>query len=380
MLNAPIAINLYERTLTTSVGTFIEDLAPRATSYQHTISATCGFESMTVTLPCSLLDAQRYCERLFAAVIVYGADADIAWEGYLAGVSYRVGDETINYTLDAMANRVRVRYTTVNGVPAVTAPASHTGSQALYGVKDVVQGVNVTTTAAAEALRDTLLAERRLPRPQLDSAIATGQSEPAQDVTLSFAGWYTTLEWVVTSRTDTTTEATTTQVGALIGTASPGIGATNPFLSTSTARIVASGVTDTRKIEVDTPYRAKIEALLQQGNSSNQRFAWGVYEGRVFVVDVWAGATPTVSTYRRRIGDATLETGNGALVMPWAVRPNAMLETTDILNVGPPSGAIDLPGRQFVERWTCAITADGWSLTPEAQATNSIDARLARLG
>jgi hypothetical protein len=57
MLNAPINVNLYERTLTSSVGTFIEDLAPKLTSYQHTITATCGFESMTATLSAPLDEA-----------------------------------------------------------------------------------------------------------------------------------------------------------------------------------------------------------------------------------------------------------------------------------------------------------------------------------
>lgn len=379
MLNAPLNINLHERTLTSSVGTFIEDLAPRAHAYQHTITATCGFESMTVRLNASLQEAQRWCERLFCGVIVYGKNADIAWEGYLTEVSYQAGDETVTIGLDAMANRVRVRYTTVNGVPGVTTTASHTASQALYGVKDYVQGISESATAAADTLRDVILAERRLPRPLQNSAIATGQAQQGREVILTFAGWYTTLGWVITSRSDTTSEASTTQVGALIGTASPGIGATNPFLNTSTARIVTSGVSDTRKIDNDTTYREKIETLLQKGNTSNHRFAWGVYEGRQFVVDVWAGATPTTITYRRRIGDALVENALGALVMPWAVRPNAILETSDLLNVGPASGAIELPGRRFVERWTCDLDASGWKLSAESQASNSIDARLARL-
>jgi hypothetical protein len=379
MLNAPLNVNIHERTLTSSYGAFIEDLAPRLDSYQQTISATCGFESMTANLKATLLEALRFCERLFCGCIVYGKDADTAWEGFLAGVSFRIGDETVNVSLDPVANRVRVRFTTYNGVPGFTATASHAPSQALYGVRDHVEGVGVVIQAAAEALRNAILAERRLPRPQHESAIATGQSGAVVDVTLTFAGWYTTLDWVLTERNDTTTEVTTTQVGALIGTASPGIGATNPFLSTSTARIVASGVSDTRKIDPDTPYRMKIETLLQMGNSSNQRFAWGVYEGRVFVVEVWAGATPTTATYRRRIGDAVLENSSGALVMPWAARPNAILETTDLLNVGPTSGAIELPGRRFVERWTVDIDASGWRLTPESAAADNIGVRLARL-
>lgn len=385
ILNAPLNVNMYERTLTSSAGAFIEDLAPRLSSYEQTISATCGFESATCKLRTTLAEAQRLCERLFCGLIVTGTDADIAWEGFLAGVSYRAGDEVVNISLDDVANRVNVRYNTVAySRPATTGAASHAASIAIYGTKDFVQGIGTALPAAATSLRDAILADRALPRATADSTIATGnQNNPFSglvDVTLSFAGWYTTLGWVLTSRTDTTTESTTTQAGALIGTSSPGIGATNPFLSASTARIVSSGVSDTRKIEPDTPYRTKIEALLSKGNSSNQRLAWGVYEGRVFVVEAAASATPTVVTYRRRIGSPLLETGSGVLVMPWAARPNGILETPDLLNVGPPSGAIELPGRRFVERWTFSLNADGWSLTPEPAASTNIDARIARLG
>jgi hypothetical protein len=56
-----------------------------------------------------------------------------------------------------------------------------------------------------------------------------------------------------------------------------------------------------------------------------------------------------------------------------------MLETADLLNVGPASGAIELPGRRFVERWTVDIDSSGWRLTPEPQAADNLSVRLARL-
>ena len=198
-------------------------------------------------------------------------------------------------------------------------------------------------------------------------------------LTLNFAGWYSTLDWVVLERTDTSTEATNTQVGTLIGTASPGIGATNPLISTSTANIVATGVSETRKISPDTTYRAAIERLLSLGNSSNQRLAWGIYENRVLTVAQWAGATPTTITYRLRLGSAEITDNRGAVIAPWRVRPNAMLEEPDFSDPTPLTGA-DTAARFFVERVTYSEDSGGRTIGFEPAAYTGLDARIARIG
>jgi hypothetical protein len=380
VINAPLNVTLYERTLTSSYGTFIDDIAPRLAGYEHTITATAGFESCTCRLIATLEEAQAWCERLLCGLIVYDSDARVVWEGFLNEVSYRIGGEQVSISLAPVANRVTVRYTLRGlGTPQVTSASSDTGSQAIYGVRDAVISVGTTDSTAADALRAAYLGARKLPRPEQTSTISTGAAGGGVDLTLTFAGWYATLDWVVLARTDTTTEATTTQVGTLIGTASPGIGATNPLLSTSTARITASGVSSPRLIAADTTYRAAIEQRLSLGNSSSQRLAWGVYESRVFVVDAWAGATPTTITYRSSLESGLIETSAGALVPPWYVRPNAMIETQELLTVGPPSGAVELPGRRFIERVVCSVGADGLSLSLEPEASSGIDARIARL-
>lgn len=382
---SPLVCNLYERTLTSSVGAFIMDLAPRLTAYTHSISATFGFESAELRLNATLEEAQAFTGRLLCPLIVYGADADVAWEGYLAGVAFSAGGEQVSVSLDAMSNRVRVRYTLRGlGTPQVTAATTSATSTAIYGTRDLVLSAGAPTdSTAATALRDAALAARALPRPQATGtaeALAGGSGGGPVEVTLTFAGWYSTLDWVLFERTDTSTESTTTQVGALIGTGSPGIGATNPFLSTSTARITASGVSDTRQAAADTSYRQKIEALLAKGNSSGQRLCWGVYEGRVFVVEAWAGATPSTIGYRRRLGSALIEDGHGAIVPPWMVRPNAMREVVDLLDPAPTTGAVDTAARSFVERVTFSIDSGGYRVGFEPAASDGVDARVARLG
>lgn len=375
-------ITLYQRSTVSGSNIFLIDLAPYIKTYTHSISATFGFESMAVTLAANLNQALGYADLLFSAVIVTDPQTKTMWEGYLSQVDITVGGRQRSISLDALSNRVKVRYSTVLGTPGSTSTASNAVSQALYGVKDAVISTSETTATVAASLRDSALKTMALPRVVPTSQISTGPEADSggAQVTLTFAGWYSTLAWVLTSRSDTSTEATSTQVGALIGTASPGIGATNPVLNTSTANITATGVNDTRYIADDTSYRTKIEALLQKGNSANERLAWGVYEGRAFSVTQWAGATPSTIGYRTRLGSVLVENGSGSIIDPWLVRPDAMVEEVNFIEVGPPSGATDLISRFFLERVTFSIDQGGYQLSLEPAASDSLAARLARIG
>lgn len=383
MIGVPHTIAVHERTLTNTVGPFIADVGPAAISYSHTISATFGYESATVQFGATLAEALTWLDRLFCGVIVFGADTWPCWEGYISGVSVEGGGRARSISLDTMANRVRVRYTLRGlGTPQVTAAASNSTSTAIYGTKDAVVSVGTTDSTAAVALRNAYLSDRALPRAQPASGIVAQPGGVATDVTvtLTCAGWYDTLGWVLTERADTSTEQTTTQVAALIGASNPGIGAINPFLSTTTTDIEASGVSDTRQIPADTTYRQKIEQLLAKGTSAGQRLAWGVYEGRRLTVKTWAGATPSVVAYRVRYSTAEVRDGNNAPVPPWRVRPDAIAEDEDFLDPGPPPAASDAAARFYVERVIYAVDAGGYRLTLEPAAASSIDARIARLG
>lgn len=374
--------NVYERSLTTAPGAFIDDVAPQLADYEHTISATGGFE--TCTLPFgvdSIEDALLWAERLLCPVQVTGPDADLIWDGYISQVELRVGGRSRSFSLDALANRVRARYTTFLGTPGVTATASNSTSIALYGTRDGLLSLATLTQGGAETLRDSYLASRAFPRAVPQTTIRMGAADArGVEIVLTCAGWYYTLDWVLLERTDTSSEVATTQVGTLISGVSPGIGATNGFLSTATTLIASTGVSTTRKIEADTSYRAAIEQRLALGDTSDQRFAWGVFDAeRRLTVAQWAGAAPTAIGYRVRLADAEVRTGNGAGVELWQVRPNAMVEDADLVPVGPPSGSVDVGGTFFLERVSFRATPDALELVMEPEASSGLDARIARV-
>lgn len=378
----PLRVTLYQPGAagvpSISQRTILVPLQTELTSYQHTISATFGFESMQATIIVTKDDALWWMQQLMAPIVVSSPDAETVWEGYLTQVQANFGQEVRSISLDSMTNRLRTRYTTVLGTPGTTGTTSNASSIARYGTKDGVLSLPETTSSAASALATARLAAFAWPQMTPQSSIGTDATPGDMTLTLTGAGWYTTLGWVLTSRSDTSSESTTTQVGTLIGASY--IGATNPFLSTSTAQIASSGLSDTRYIAQDTSYRDKIEALLKQGTSAGERLAWGVYADRTLYVSTWAGATPSTVTYRRSLNDGRVYDAAGGWVPWWNVRPDAMVETVDLLDVAPVATAADAAARFYVERVTCNVDRTKASVTLEPQNYSGIDARLAALG
>jgi hypothetical protein len=375
----PLALDLHLPVFRAGFGgapttSMITDLAGRIDSYEHSISATFGFESMRVTLATDVDEAlEMLSSWLMASTVVAAPDGEIIWEGYLARIDAQFGQETRSVSLDQMANRVTVRYTTVLGTQASTGPLSDSTSIARYGTKDTVLSLPETTLTAAQNFRAAELARRKDPRMTPSTEIRSGEAGVVQ-VTLVFAGWYDTLGWLLTSNTATSSAMTTTQVGNLLATAA----ATNPFIATTTADIEASNISDTQYIAPDTTIRDAIERLLRQGQSSGQRLAWGVYENRRFRVKTWAGANPTTITYRRQLGSTTLLTRSE--VLPWLVRPDAMYEVADLLDNAPVGTTPDAAGRCYIERVVFRVSGEGIGVQLEPQQSDALDARLARLG
>lgn len=355
---------------------FITDLGPQIDNYQHAIKATGGFESMSVTLTTTLDDAMDMLMNwLMRSTVVTDADGRVVWEGALVGVTARMGQETRSVSVDSMANRVRVRYSTVSyGTPGTSPTVSDATSIAKYGVKDCVVSVGTTTASAAANLAAAILSARKNPVPDPTTAIATGDMGTVQ-VTLNFAGWYDMLGWVVTSSTSTNLTGSGGQVLNLL----TSYNTVNAFFSSEVREVAATSLVDTEAIPNDTPYRQKIEDLFRQGNIAGQRLAWGVYENRVFVEKPWAGAAPNTITYCRWLGESDVYNAYGAVVPPWLVRPDAMYQVQDLIDVSPPGSSPDGAARFYVERVTCAISEQGITVSLEPQASRSIDARIATL-
>jgi hypothetical protein len=374
----PLTLNIFERGSGGVPGStvFTHVRGRRVKRYTQATSARFGFESMSCGFRARKDEAQEWLANgLMRTVVVYDPDSLTTWEGYLSRVDAAFGEEKRSRSLDGVANRIRVRYTSLAGVGTTTATGSDTISQALYGTRDYVHGIGTAAAADATNLRSTILAERKNPRMRPASDIADRNLPDWADVTLTFAGWYDTLGWLILDPTGSnTSSATTTQVGTLLTNAA----AINAFVGTSTVDLTASGLTATEYRGQELSYRTRIEQLLQLGNSSGQRHAWGVYENRRMTVAQWAGATPSTIHYRRRLGSNTLMDTAGQRVPPWRARPNKMYEVPDLLDVAPVSTAQDAAARFFVERVMYEYDGQGSRLRLEPTDVTSLDAVLAR--
>lgn len=350
------------------------DISSRVDSYQHTQTDSYGFESMQVSLKVTLDEALDWLNNgLMRSVIVSGPDAETVWEGYLSTVSAQIGQKPVTLSLDGMANRVRCVYTTVLGTPGSTSSTNDTGSQSLYGIKDRVESLDNSDATAAAYRAAIVLAALAYPKSREATQAMTG-AQGDITLTLSFTGWYGALEWLVTSNSTTSTAVTTTQVGTLIS----GYAAINAFLSTSTVDVLASGISSPQKIEAQTTYRQAIEDRLKLGTGTYP-LAWGVYEDRAFHVSTWAGASPDVITYYERLGDSNIYTPGGGIVLPWDVRPNAISQVVDLLDVASIAIAPDAAARKYVGRVTCTISGDQVGVELQPSSMDDISTRLASL-
>jgi hypothetical protein len=375
----PLNILIYERGARGAPTTqFLADLGGRTEEHEHTIAASIGFESMTEAFTCGREEAMDWLMNgLGRRCEVYGPDAEPVHEGQLTTVEAEFEEETRSISLDEMANRVVVRYTDANGNNTFEADLDLVGQDA-YGVKVTTVSRSSTDPLAAAAMATAILNERSNGVKKYGTTVASGGGNSAA-LRLGFSGWYTTLGWPTyangTGLNSSTLTSTTTQTQTLL----TSLYAINPFLSTDYSDITASGQTDTEFIGLDTTYRTKIEALLRIGTSTFVRQCWGVYEGRRFSVKPWAGATPDTVTYQRSLKERVVRDGKGNIVPLWLVRPDAIYQVVDLLDVSPAATAPDSAARSFVERVTCRIGRDSVSLRLEGQGGDTLDDVLARL-
>lgn len=372
-----LALGLQVRVLPGATGSTIPvALHTRIDQYSHSITNKGGFETMTVSFGCTTTEVlEWFLGGLGREGEVYDADGVLVWNGLLETIEAQIGQERRSVSLRDMANRIRVQYQTVLGTqgtrPSTTTFFEDAESIARYGKKDLMLALgNTSDGSEVDDYGAVMLRKYRFPLAVPSTSVNSGDMGDVR-LTLTFAGWYTTLDWLITSNTSTTKTQTTTQIGTLLTAAA----AINPFVSTDTSHIVASGVNATEYIEPGTTYRAKIEELLRRGNGA-EPYAWGVYEDRVFHARPWAGANPNATTYQRHIGESTVRNAIGTAIEPWRVRPDAMYQTIELLDPAPVSGQQDATARFYVARVSCSISGGQIALTLEPEQSSDLSALL----
>ena len=343
--------------------------------YEHSISIECGYDSMRCVFTATAKEeAIDWLNRLMASAVVTSPDGVVVWEGFLNDVEVRIGRKSVNASLTDVANSVIVKYNAPSGAQTTTSTVTSAASIARFGTKQRAINFSTASSAAAAARAAVVLGQIAWPRSKQSSSAETGGGRGGITITLTFRGWWYTLDWLLTSSASTATTVTSTQVTALLA----AYNATNNYFSTSTANVAATGVSDTEFIESSTSYAEQIAKLLASGNSSNQRVVWGIYEGRALTIEPWAGANPSTITYYERDGEQAIRDAYGGIVQPWDLRPNVMAQLLDLIEPAPASGPIDTMTRRYIKRVTCKIGRSGVSGTLEPDDVDSLEELLTR--
>jgi len=137
-------------------------------------------------------------------VQIYNRFGSLVWWGYVHSLAQSTGSLREVCSLEKMANRVAVAYTTLEpnpssyGDPLQTTWAEDSESIALYGQKDLLLVKGMMAESAALQLRDEVLRQRAKPSIQLQpNLVATSAEKPKMTLQIDCRGWAEQLSWRV---------------------------------------------------------------------------------------------------------------------------------------------------------------------------------------
>jgi len=136
-------------------------------------------------------------EWLRCPIEIWDERKSAVWWGYIHEIELSVGAVRVGVSLDEFYDRVAVAYSYVApgstsvGNRATTAWAQDDDAVAAYGTKELLSSASGAMTAQAEAMRDAILAEKRLP----PTTLSMTQIQASNSAVLRCRGWWETLGW-----------------------------------------------------------------------------------------------------------------------------------------------------------------------------------------
>jgi hypothetical protein len=197
-----LTARLFDRSLTGRPLSLSVELAP----LKYSKNAIGGCKYAELSASGDELRLWELIDKLRCPVEIADARGDVVWWGYVDEVKISAGGRSYGVDLRHMANRVRVGYQDAEGESQYTGWAENTDSSAAYGDKEYQVTVREPATLAmAERWRDTELARRKYPVPQVETGL---RNEPAR-ATVICRGWWETLDWQFYTQIAGTVEFTT---------------------------------------------------------------------------------------------------------------------------------------------------------------------------
>jgi hypothetical protein len=300
-----------------------------AYNYQHTISAQGWFDTASCDVAVkSEVDGQNFLDHYLGCYVAIYVDNPVqpVWEGLINRITFNSGLASYSISLDEMANRVSVVYTTGANVGTETAAVDNTASQAIYGIKqDQIEfGGDPSAGTMRTVLQNTILAQRAYPQ----SSYSQAQGD-ANLVHLELVGIFHTLEWekrfqALTAASGTTTARITTLIGVIAN------GAT--FFDNTNTTLITTNATTMQNQNRDA-YWDIFQKAAESGDGS-QYWVCGITPTnpntgkRLFYYRVANG----VINYTARQSDGLKPRSiYGQIIPPWRVVPDNAIRVVDTL-------------------------------------------------
>lgn len=249
-------------------------------SYQHRITMGVGFDTAEVSFPVKLASLHDWIDgALGRDITVYDESLSTVWNGFVNEVSINLGPSEIRLgPLSDIANKVRVLYQGISWdvtppIPAsqeVTAYATNDASIDQYFTSEFTVSGGQGTSTEMLAIRDLYLQEHAWPATRQDVSIPGGNPP---NVTLSCLGYAHTLDFYYYTNDTASGLVNASQKVSDVISADP-----NSFLSVGDIETNTFQVPDYE--DGFSTARTIVDHVLSYGDSSNNRYLFGVYENR----------------------------------------------------------------------------------------------------
>jgi len=293
-------------------------------------------------------------EMLRCPIIIRDEKGQAVWNGYIneieiiaagqfgnspAPVAFSVG-------LTQMFNRIAVAYTRINidGVMerATTDFADDLFSQGIYGIKENVATANNLSDAAAEQARDTLLAQKRLPVPE----ITFRESLPSRAV-IRCLGWSQSLSWKYAKVLTTGNVDTAVQAQYYLDTY-------GQFIRVVQNEIGTSGVLSTEYREGDRSALYELEKLCQVGTTNDRRMLWRMTRDRR--AELYEESSSETLYFQR--SDGSILDPYGVSIRNEAVEAGYWVQIIDVVPPSVNATSISSPELRFIEEVEYIVDSD----------------------
>ena len=299
-----------------------------ATDWSHTISTFGGFDtaSFSVTDYPSVLE-DWFENGIGRHILAYDQDNVLFWEGFVDSVALSIGGlQVTRGPLMDIGNFVSLDFASfdfgytppIPGIKKNTGTADNFDSQERYGLVYKLLSATGVTDANALQLRDTYLSENQ--EPSITSTFNFGADDFL--LTVDCKGFLHWLNYPYNNVSPGFTNIST-KLADVLGDDPNSIISTDYSDITTNAAIVPFWDID------DAIAKDVVKELVAQGDASNRRYVFGIYDGR----KAYYAPVPTTVDYFMSLRDISRKVYDpaGSAVHPWRIRPGKWIKFTDFI-------------------------------------------------